>query len=486
MVNLEQPQRPILGGTDGYRGVATRAPGPGLMNPATVAALSYVQTKVRLEQGGERLTVVGRDRRASGPALMNAAIAGILAAGGDVLPVGIAPTPTVQKLAELLEAGAGGVVTASHNPPKYNGWKYMIARYINGMLGHYKPSSDEVRTISNRYWEIVDSGLALPSEPVGRITEQTQLLDLYCRHVTESIAAEFGERPLEGKILVYDGANGAATEVTPKILEALGATVERFACCNDGVDNEHCGATHLEGLRGYLLQRPDLVRNPNFIGAMANDPDADRVMGLGAYIGPDDKMHFLELNGNHMMEMLAKNQPGMVGTDYTNDASIKRIGELGVEFEFCRNGDTNVTNALLEKQLLGQPWTRGIEFSGHIVDTLWLPSGDGIRTLAWVAAYAAMTSTNLYELAVSMPLQPENLINVELPKGTNAKALMGNQAILAAVSNAELALAGTSGRLLVRASGTEPVVRIWAVGPDENTVLTATRGIEASIKALAK
>lgn len=465
--------RPVLGGTDGFRGVATEEPGPGKMNPETVAGLTYALHSMLAEPGAGESCVIGRDTRPSGDYLAPAAVAGAMAAGANVLYMGVAPTPAILKTAQSKGAVSAVALTASHNPAQYNGWK--------GTVGPDKPVGRQITDISDRYWAQVDSGLVL-STTAEHTEERPELLDKYVRLVADSIRHEFGDqRPLEGKIFVVDGANGAGGRVTPRVLRELGATVEEFVCDGSGAINEGVGAANLDGVKTFLRSRAELVANPNFVGALANDGDADRMIGVGAYVDQDGNMHFEELEGNRVMELMAEGQPGIVGTRYTNDAMIAQLEKQGIGFEFCDNGDANVTVKLRELQAAGRPWTRGGEFTGHHIDLKWLSSGDGVRMAAWLAAHAVQKkNANFYELAKSMKLWPEQLVNIELPPGVNSRELLERPHITAAVEEATVALNGT-GRLLVRASGTEPLVRAWAVGQDAAVV---QRTVNKLVKAI--
>jgi phosphoglucosamine mutase len=440
------------------------------MNPETVATLSYTLVEMQKEAGAGDLCVIGRDTRPSGPRLEEAAVAGALDAGATVLRLGVAPTPAILKTAQNLNAASAVSLTASHNPAKDNGWK--------GTLGSDKPVGPQVKDIDNRYWSIVEGGLAIPTQ-APNIPERPDLLENYKQAVVRNIEEEFGERPLEGKLLVVDAANGAAMNITPDVLRRLGATIEEFACDGLGLINKATGANDLSGLKKFLESRPDIVQNPNFVGAVANDGDADRMIGLGARVLPNGQMVFEEMEGNRVMELQAQGQPGIVGTDYTNDALIERLRAAGIGFEFCENGDANVTAALRKKQAEGQNWSRGGEFTGHHIDLNWLSSGDGVRMAAWLAAYAATKGT-FFELAQAMPLWPQVSEKIEVPK-TEAERLLILQAVADVIADARQELAATGGRNITRPSGTEPIIRVWSCAPDERLAKAATQKIAAAI-----
>lgn len=455
-------ERPNLGGTDGFRGEYTTMPGHGLMNEQTIADMTFTLVNRQLGLGsGSDLVVIGQDTRVFNDLFAKAARDGAEYAGGNVAYLGIAPTPAILRTAKTLGACAAVALTSSHNPAEYGGWK--------GTYGSEKPYGDEVRDLDSRYWTGVDSGLVVPLT-YKRMERQTEYTKDYIADVVASIREKFGgERPLEGKLVVIDTARGAARDITPKVFERLGARVERFACDDKGDINDGCGATDLDGVKQFLLNRPDLVKDPGFLGAFTNDGDADRMIGVGAVV-KDGEVVFEDFDGNRMLEIMAQGQAGVVGTDYTNDASIRRIEATGTKFEFCRNGDVEVTNALRAHDPATESgWTRGSEFTGHHVDLEWLSSGDGVRTAAWLAAHVAAHGTNLYELARTMPLMPEKMIKLELPTGTDrarVKELFKTSQVMEIVRRTELD-AAYGYRNLARGSGTEDLIRVWGSGDDK-------------------
>ena len=444
-------------GTDGARGRFIESmeitQGDGVLSVGDVAGYSMALTEIL---GPGSVIVMGRDTRPSGDILKRYATAGIEAMGGTVIDVGVAPTPAIQKIA--LELGAAGAIslTPSHNPHTDAGWK--------GMIGAEKPCADTIRAIDERFQAIVAGG-AIATLDAGVYDqnkhERPVHVGHYMNNVVEQIRGAFDdERPLDGKLVVADTARGAANAVTPVILRQLGAEVVEFACDTNGLINHHAGATQLkQGLFPFLSARSELMRDKRFIGATANDGDADRVMGVGVKSIAGNP-EFYTLDGNIALELLAPGQPGVVGTDYTNDATIKRIRNAGTEFEFCRNGDVNVTRAL---QANG--WNRGAEFSGHIVDLSWLNSGDGVRMAAWLLSFAAKNDTTFAEICANRPLYPEKMESVTLPAGTKF-----NTEWIQEVLETSSEDTAHSFRQLTRASGTEPLVRIWGVGNSQEYV----------------
>lgn len=466
-------ERPILGGTDGFRGEATDEPGSGKMNPETVAWLSYALVRHQQEQGLDGPVVIARDTRPSGEKLSQAAALGVIQADAKIIYDGILPTPAAQKHAERVGAMATIVITASHNPVEDNGWK--------GMLGSRKPSSDEVRAISDRYWGLerprhswmTGNHRLLVRGVAGRETREH-----YVNMVVDDIESQFGWQPLEGKLFVIDAANGAASHITPEVFRRLGAEIRTIAT-GEGVINDGHGAADLSGLRKYLQRRPDITSDPAFIGALANDGDADRVMAMGV----TERGEIVEITGNHIMEAMATNpnQPGIVGTIYTNSGLRQRLSERNISFEECDNGDVHVTRTLEAKQLTNPAWQRGGEFTGHIIDTSWLGSGDGVRTAAWFASLASTTGRTFGDIYQEQPMWPEVMNKIKLPQGVEINI---NESSLIQDSLALVRELGA--RPIVRASGTEPVVRVWTEAPDMATVNNANVLLYRSVIGLTE
>ena len=443
-------ERFLLGGTDGFRGAATEQYGPGLMNQETLRGLTYELVSYQQEKHVGGNVVVARDTRPSSEHLSQAVIQGALARGVEVWDIGVAPTPTAQKIAQHCGAMATIVVTASHNTFTDNGWK--------GMLGAEKPSSAITQTISDRFWDAYGDCRPIPF-PKHVAIERPEMQDWYLRELKPDIQNTFGTLPLLDKIIAVDGAYGAASVLTPRILQSLGAEVVMFGCDGNGIINNECGAADLSGIKAFLAARPELTSDPRFIGAVANDGDADRFMGIGALVNGRGTSQFVEINGNHAMLALAQKQPGIVGTEYTNSGLVSRLKQQGVEFEYCANGDVNVTAALRAKQAANQLWTRGGEFTGHLIDTDWLPSGDGVRMAAWLAAYAATAGRTFSDLYQDLPLWQEQMVKIPFA-GDERNDIKHTDRVASLLHTAEQTL-GQDGRLIVRASGTEPVVRIW-------------------------
>lgn len=466
-----------MGGTDGHRGRYAEGDEPGQINGPTFALLTYALLQEQLDRGVEGPVVIGQDTRPSGETLRRAAISAAVELGCEVWDCGIAPTPMLQRIAQERNAMAAIAITASHNAWQDNGHK--------GMPGSRKLSQSELRAVSDRYWSHVDSGLVIPdytnSNLVGN--RSAELTEWYEEQVLASIREEFGgDTPLDGKRFVVDGAFGAAKSITPRILRELGATVDEFSCDDSGLINEGCGAAKLKGLREFLASRPDITNDPNFVGAVANDGDGDRVMSIGVVPG-ENGVELVEVNGNHAMWAQAQGEPGIVGTEYTNSGLVLALRGTGIGFEYCKNGDTYVTEALLKKQQAGLPWTRGGEFTGHHIDTTWLSSGDGVRMAAWLAAHAVATGQTFGGMHKSLALWSEDKTEVHLQPGQNGNEIMQTPAVQEMIERLKEQL-GDAGRIVVRASGTEPILRGWVETKDIHKAKKVSNHI-ASVLQLA-
>jgi phosphoglucosamine mutase len=449
----------VLGGTDGFRGEFTTQSGPARMNRPTIKALSSALVEHIDYPGGGKF-VTARDTRPHGEALLDAAIEGIVEAGADVWNLGVAPTPVAQKIAEEINAVGAVVITASHNPVHDNGWK--------GMIGNRKPDRHEVEGLSGIYWHRQESPLR--AESSGAMVDAADDMKRYEDLVVSDIESQFGTDVLDGKVLVVDGANGAAEQITPQVLRRLGARVIEYSTMGNfgGIINHGCGAADLNGARKYLYQYPELAANPRFLGVLANDGDGDRLMGLGVrYLAGGQQV--VEVNGNHMMWAMARGEPGIVGTEYTNSGLRRRLQEEGIDFDEVPNGDVHVTQGLRTRQAAGEVWRRGGEFTGHLIDTSWLGSGDGVRMAAWMAAYLSSREMTLGDLHEDLPLWHERMGAVKVVRGNDLLQTDSSQRIIAEAHDA----LGADGRLIVRASGTEPKIRIWAEGTNMVSVHSA-------------
>lgn len=471
-------KHPELGGTDGFRGEATDQPGPGLMNAETVAGLSYSLVSLQQERGMDGPVVVGGDTRRSSEGLRQAAVTAVKALGAEVQDYGVAPTPMLQKIAGEVGAMALVDITASHNKHTDNGWKGMLGKKVGGKINIYKPDKAQSAEISDYYWNLVDAGFDFSrlAEAEDDASQPELSRDAYIDWVVADIERQFGPAVLAGKTLIIDAANGAVVGITSEVMRRLGADAKEMNF-GQGLINDGCGAADLSSLSNFLLDNKSLADNPNFLGGLANDGDGDRMMALGV----DNSRLVVEVTGNHTMLAMAGGQPGIVGTTYTNSGVVERLNQGGIGFEYCANGDSNVTEALLTKQAGGEGWTRGGEFTGHLIDTLWLPSGDGVRNAAWLAAWAASEGKTFGDIYEEMPMWPEVMKKLPLPKNIGKE--IEQDGVYASLIQAAEDRLGQSGRLVVRPSGTEPLLRIWGEAKSEQQINEVVDRLQAGIGA---
>ncbi len=435
-----------LFGTDGYRGQVDNLNRTGI-NPNTFERLAYEFVGLTTELNGESpIVIVGGDTRKSGEVLRNAVINGAAMAGAEVWSMGIAPTPVIAKAAQEHQTYAIAV-TASHNPGSDNGFKPFD-------VGGVKLSNDILREIERSYFSR-DEMYRLKKHRQSSIIARPDLKDEYINSTVTEIG---GDQTLAGHTVVIDGANGAVFNMAPRLYEALGATVVRFECHNNGARiNLNCGAGNLEGVKDFLELNPDIWKKTNFLGAFASDGDGDRVMGV-------DHLRRV-IDGNYWLQRLAIGQRGIVGTVYTNSALREAVRRAGVEFHECPNGDSHVTAEIMKlTKECGPGYTRGGEFTGHLIDIDHLSSGDGLYMGAWMAVQAVSEGITLADIHDGLVLWSEKMVNIHVD---NAEERLADPLVTEAIQSINDKL-GKLSRIVVRPSGTEPLVRIWAESRDEN------------------
>ncbi|CQD06408.1 phosphoglucosamine mutase [Mycolicibacterium conceptionense] len=426
-----------LFGTDGVRGVANR----DLTAELAVALGSAAARRLGNSTGkGRRLALVGRDPRASGEMLVAAMLAGIASEGVDVLRVGVLPTPAVAYLTSAYDADFGVMISASHNPMPDNGIK------IFGPGGHKLDDAAE-----DRIEELVNGGPGLrpTGAGIGRVLDADDALDRYLRHVSKAVTTR-----LDGLTVVVDCANGAASTAAPQAYRAAGANVIAINAEPNGLNiNDGCGSTHMEVLQAAVVEHgADL--------GLAHDGDADRCLAVdaaGRVIDGDAIMVVLALAMQEAGE-LASNT--LVATVMSNLGLHLAMRAVGIDVRTTAVGDRYV----LEELRAGE-FSLGGEQSGHIVLPGFGTTGDGIVTGLRLMSRMAQTRSTLAALAEPMHTLPQVLINVQVDdKATVAKS----PSVQSAVAQAEAEL-GDTGRILLRPSGTEQVVRVMVEAADENT-----------------
>jgi phosphoglucosamine mutase len=435
-----------LFGTDGVRGVANRDLTPELafaIGRAAVAALGG--------DGRPRL-VIGRDTRASGLMLESAMAAGACSAGGDVIRVGMVPTPAVAFMTPDLEARIGAVISASHNPAADNGIKLFSGD------GFKLP--DEVEDEIERLVREGD-GPRPEGGAVGRIVDAVEEPDRYLDHL---VAA--AEAPLDGMRIVVDGANGAAFRLGPEALRRLGARVEAINADPDGTNiNAACGAAHPEVVAAAVSEL-------GADGGVSFDGDADRALFAdadGVVIDGDQVLTACALS---MKEQGALAKDTVVVTVMSNLGLHLALDAAGITVLEAQVGDRYV---LEEMRRSGA--SLGGEQSGHVIFLDRATTGDGLLTAVRFLSLAARRGVSVGELASAMRRFPQVLENVAV---TDPAGAASSAPVEAAIRAAEAAL-GTRGRVLVRPSGTEPVVRVMVEAETEDEARSHAGTIAAAV-----
>jgi phosphoglucosamine mutase len=419
-----------LFGTDGVRGLANELLTPEL-------AMSLAGAAVAVLGGHERrpVVVVGRDPRASGEMLESAVIAGLTSAGADAIRVGVLPTPAVAFLTATLGADFGIMLSASHNPMPDNGIKIFAA-------GGHKLSDSLEDAIESQ----MASGVSKRpvGSQIGRVSDHHIGGGEYVEHLLNSLGGGH-VRPLEGLKIVIDCANGAASSVATDAYRRAGAEVVTIHATPDGLNiNADCGSTHL----GDLVRA---VREVSADAGIAHDGDADRCLAVDADGNVVDGDHILAILalGLKARGLLAGNT--VVSTVMANLGFTIAMRAAGIDVRHTAVGDRYVLEAMREGGYIV-----GGEQSGHVILTDYATTGDGLLTALHLLAEIARTQVPLSQLAASVEKLPQVLVNV---KGVDKAAVAASNLVAEAVLAAESAL-GETGRVLLRPSGTEPVIRV--------------------------
>jgi len=429
-----------LFGTDGIRGVANTE-----LTPELVVGLGRALVRTLREEGKDRPQIlVGRDPRASGEMLEAALIAGVTSAGGDVIGVGVLPTPGVAFLTAETSADAGAMISASHNPVEDNGIKFFGP-------GGAKLTDTEEDRIEELLQRVSDDRPV--GAHVGRFRRDHELLVRYVEH----LAGVAGEN-LSDLHVVLDCANGAASHVAPFVLRRLGAQVTVINARPDGANiNAGCGSTHPEVVAAAVLEAGADI-------GLSHDGDADRL------IAADHDGNIVD--GDVILAILAADQHERDGLDtvvttvMTNLGFTRTMRSLGIEVVQTQVGDRYVREAMLAGD-----HPLGGEQSGHIILTDYATTGDGVLTAIRLLSVLARTGKSLHDLAAIMERMPQVLVNV---RGVDRQRLGEADALWRAVELEREGL-GEDGRILVRASGTEPLVRVMV---EADTVEHATEVAE--------
>ena len=437
-----------LFGTDGVRGVAGVDLTAELAHDLAVAA-AEVLTESGEFAGHRPVAIVGEDSRESGSYLVAAICKGLNESGVNVRKVGVLPTPAVSYLITELKADLGVMVSASHNPARDNGIKFFArnGRKLDDAL------EVKIEELLGKPWQ----------RPAGMNAGQTiddgDAREKYISYLLSTIETRF-----DGLKIVVDCANGAASFVAPEVLRRAGAEVVAISASPNGLNiNENCGSTHLENVIAKVKsEKADL--------GIAHDGDADRVLAI------DHEGNLID--GDYILGILAEHTElptkSVVGTVMTNLGLIRALENRGIGFVATPVGDRYVLERMLaEGHMLGG------EQSGHIIMRKYANTGDGLLTALHLISHIAQSKKTLKDLASFMSRYPQVLINVP---GVSKEKLAHNQAIKGAVSRIESTL-GARGRVLLRASGTEPLIRVMIEAEVANDAQQFAESLAALVKS---
>ena len=429
-------------GTDGIRGTVGLAP----ITPDFVLRLGHAVGRVLRQGGAHPVVLIGKDTRISGYMLESALESGLNSAGADVVLLGPVPTPAVAYLTRAQRASLGVVISASHNPFADNGIKFFSA------AGAKLPDAWEQQ---------VEAALAEPPQwmDAAHLGRSRRLDDAAGRYIEFCKASFSSHLSLRGLKIAVDAAHGAAYQIAPKVFHELGAEVISIGCAPDGLNiNDGVGATHPQALAQLVLER----------GAdygIALDGDADRLQlvdASGRLFNGDELLYLLA--ADRLAHLQAKGKPrgpghaGVVGTLMTNMAVENAIRALGYEFVRAKVGDRYVL-----EELTRRGWLLGGEGSGHLLALDRHSTGDGLISALQVLRACAASGRSVAELLAGLRLFPQVLRNVRIAPG---QPWQDDAALQADIRAAQQALAG-QGRVLIRPSGTEPLVRVMVEAADE-------------------
>lgn len=438
-------------GTDGIRGTVGQAP----ITPDFMLKLGWAAGRVFAQQGnGRNKILIGKDTRISGYMFEAALEAGVTAAGVDIILTGPMPTPAIAYLTRTLRAQAGIVISASHNPFQDNGIKFFSGQ------GTKLPDDIELAIEA----QLAQNVTTVASETLGKASRMNDAAGRYIEFCKSTVGTNL---KFNGLKIVVDCAHGSTYHIAPAVFEELGARVKAIGVSPDGLNiNLNSGSTAPQRLATAVLEeRADL--------GIAFDGDGDRVIMVdhnGQVVDGDEILYVIARDRRKQNIDFG----GVVGTAMSNLGLELALDALGVPFARAKVGDRYVMTDLLQRG-----WRLGGESSGHIICLDITTTGDGI--LAAIQALAAIVRSEqpLSDLRSKMRKFPQSMVNVKLPHKLD---LSNNSAVQSAVSAVEAKL-GSKGRVLLRPSGTEPVVRVMVEGEDPETVARLARELSEKVAA---
>lgn len=439
-----------LFGTDGVRGIANKE-----LTPELALQLGRAGAVVLAEKAQRRPKVlIGKDTRISGDMLEAALIAGTTSTGADVFLLGVLPTPAVAYLTKFLQADAGIMISASHNPVEDNGIKF----FADTGFKLSDQTEDQIEALIKSGMDLRPIGADL-----GRVHHQENALELYIEYLLSTVDLD-----LTRLHIAVDCANGSASQAAPAVLARLGARVSVINNQPNGINiNVNCGSTHIEVLQEYVKQvKADF--------GFSYDGDADRVLAVDELGNVVDGDQIMAICGLHLLAEGKLPQKKIAATVYSNGGLNEAVERAGGQVVTTAAGDRYVLEAMLEQGL-----ALGGEQSGHIIFLEHGTTGDGILTTLQLLAVVKQSGKKLSELAQVMPIYPQMLKNVRV---TSKEGWDQNPRIREAI-NAAKARLGTKGRIFVRASGTEPKIRVMGEHPDADLLAQAVDAVVEVIQA---
>ena len=437
-------------GTDGIRGFVGKPP----ITPEFALKLGWAAGKVFAANGNKKV-LIGKDTRISGYMLETALESGLIAAGVDAGLLGPMPTPAISYLTKTFRADAGIVISASHNPYYDNGIKFFSSE------GTKLPDD-----IEHQIEAMLDEDMTcVESEMLGKAF---RINDAAGRYI-EFCKGQFSQDSLKGLKIVVDTANGATYHIAPNVFKELGAEVFPIFNQPSGLNiNKGCGATDTAALQKIVI-----AENADI--GIALDGDGDRIIMV------DEKG--VEVDGDEIVFIIARHalkqgklNGGVVGTLMSNLGLEVALKNLSIPFKRANVGDRYVMQLLKENG-----WSIGGESSGHIINLNHIPTGDGIVSAVQILAAMVETGMTLSELKSGMEKYPQRLINIRYEDG---KAPLDNEEVIQAIAEAEQEL-GEQGRILIRKSGTEPLIRVMTEGKDAEVITSIAEKVAEKVKAFS-
>lgn len=442
-----------LFGTDGARGVANTELSPELaMNIGRAAAM------VLINKDTERPKVlIGKDTRLSSDLLEGALIAGLCSVGADVVKLGVVPTPAVAYLIEKYKADAGIMISASHNPFEFNGIK------IFNKDGFKLPDKleEEIEAI------VLDSARPFPKfsgDKLGCVTEARSAVNDYIAHIISTV-----DYSLEGMEIALDCSNGSSSKTAEKLFTALGAKCHMLFDKPNGVNiNDNCGSTHMEKLMDY-------VKHHKLDCGMAFDGDADRCLAVDENGNLVDGDFIIAICAQDMKNRNILSKNAVVGTILTNMGFNKFCEKEDIKFVGTKVGDRYVLEAMKN-----DGYNLGGEQSGHVIFLDHCTTGDGQMTAAQLLSMMNRRKEKLSDMAKLMTRMPQVMINVKI-SNAGKQQLDSDEVIKSELEKAKENL-GDRGRILVRSSGTEPLIRVMTEGADKDEISAVAESIARVIE----